>query len=180
MHRNFEKYTIESNAICGDQQHVKHELTAEKAYLNKTELSKLQTQLYELRLNMIKSGLVSSQFCAKLARVKLESFLHDFFAKVRSVDWKRVNDPMPQLSALNSEVKILIDILCYFNRKQAKPSMKALANLNVGERGRSKGDKADGHGNKKSSNEDLNEGGQDIRDDFGGHAENEGKFWSTN
>jgi len=57
--------------------------------------------------------------------------------------------------------------------------MKALANLNVGQRGSSKVDKADGQGNKKSSNEDLNEGGQDIGDDFGGHAENEGKFWSS-
>lgn len=38
----FEKYTIESFGTCGDQQRVKHELTSEKAYLNKIELSKLQ------------------------------------------------------------------------------------------------------------------------------------------
>jgi len=39
---SFEKYTIESFGTCGDQQRVKHELTSEKAYLNKIELSKLQ------------------------------------------------------------------------------------------------------------------------------------------
>lgn len=38
----FEKYTIESFGTCGDQQRVKHELTSEKAYLNKIELTKLQ------------------------------------------------------------------------------------------------------------------------------------------
>lgn len=40
----FEKYTIESFGTCGDQQRVKHELTSEKAYLNKIELTKLQVK----------------------------------------------------------------------------------------------------------------------------------------
>lgn len=39
---SFEKYTIESYGVCGDQQRCKHELTSEKAYLNKIELAKLQ------------------------------------------------------------------------------------------------------------------------------------------
>lgn len=39
---SFEKYTIESFGVCGDQQRCKHELTSEKAYLNKIELGKLQ------------------------------------------------------------------------------------------------------------------------------------------
>lgn len=42
---SFEKYTIESFGVCGDQQRCKHELTSEKAYLNKTELSKLQVRI---------------------------------------------------------------------------------------------------------------------------------------
>ena len=125
----FEKYTIESNAVCGDQQQVKHELTSEKAFLNKLELNKLQQMLYELRLNLVKSGLVSSQFCSKLARFKVESYLHDFLNRIRNFDFIRQEQHM-KLAALNNELKVLVDILFYFNRKQAKPSSRLLNTLN--------------------------------------------------
>lgn len=125
---SFEKYTIESTATCGDQQQVKHELTSEKAYLNKIELAKLQSMLSELRLNLIKSGLVSSQFCSKLARVKLESYIHDFLIRIRNFDYKKP-DQIMKFVAVNSELKMLIDILFYFNRKHAKPSTKILTGL---------------------------------------------------
>ena len=127
---SFEKYTIESSGMCGDQQQCKHELTSEKAYLNKLEIAKLQTMLYELRFNLIKSGLVSSQFCSKLAKYKIESYLHDFLLKFKSknelISTKtglKTND-METISSVNSELKTLIDILIYFNRKQCKPSFK--------------------------------------------------------
>lgn len=176
--------------MCGDQQHVKHELTAEKAFLNKTELHKLQTELYELRLNMIKSGLVSSQFCSKLARVKLESFLHDFLVKLRAYDWKRMQDPIPQLIAVNSEIKVLIDILFYFNRKQAKPSLKTLTSLNGGqstrsrvkasqsERESSRADSQLGEDEKeKATNEDLDgEYKSSSKDDLDKNRAREGKL----
>ena len=126
----FEKYTIESNGMCGDQQTCKHELTSEKAFINKIEIGKLQTMLFELRFNLIKSGLISSQFCSKLAKVKIESYLHDFLlrfkAKNEFVTTKtglKIND-FDGINGINSELKVLIDILMYFNRKQGRPSLK--------------------------------------------------------
>jgi hypothetical protein len=108
---SFEKYTIESSDQCGDQQRCKHELTSEKAYLNEVELNKLKSILLELRFNLIKNGLVSSQFCTKLAKFKLESYLKDFVVKFQSNQ---------QYSDLNNQLKILIDICFFFYRKQNK------------------------------------------------------------
>ena len=136
---SFEKYTIESFGQCGDQQRVKHELTSEKAYFNKAHLDKLQTMLYELRFNLVKCGLVSSQFCSKLARSKLESYLHDFLIQLMrsneksappSADKSPPTPPREQLSfeaysSLNSELRVLIDILFHFHRRQNKPSMSS-------------------------------------------------------
>jgi hypothetical protein len=127
---SFEKYTIESTGMCGDQQQCKHELTSEKAYLNKLEVAKLQTMFYELRFNLIKSGLVSSQFCSKLAKYKIESYLHDFLLKFKSKNefivtktGLKIND-VDTIHSVNHELKTLIDILIYFNRKHCKPSFK--------------------------------------------------------
>jgi hypothetical protein len=125
----FEKYTIESSGMCGDAQQCKHELTSEKAYLNKHEMSKLATMLYERRFNLVKSGLISSQFCSKLAKVKIESYLHAFLLKFKSKtelisNQSAQNNDIDQIVSVNNELKTLIDILIYFNRKQCKPSAK--------------------------------------------------------
>ncbi len=116
--------------MCADQQRVKHELTSEKAYLNKLELNKLQADLYDLRLNLIKSGLVSSQFCSKLAKVKLESYLHDFFSRIREVDQTKNGGQLAKVASICTEIKVLIDILFYFSRKKSRPSAKVLNSLN--------------------------------------------------
>lgn len=107
----FEKYTIESHGQCGDQQRCKHELTCEKAYLNQTELSKLKTVLFELRFELIKNGLISAQFCTRLAKCKLESYLREFLIKFEQ------GNNSGSSSDLNSQLKILIDILFYFYRR---------------------------------------------------------------
>jgi hypothetical protein len=123
----FEKYTIESSGQCGDQQNCKHELTSEKAYLNKLELTKLQTMLFELRFNLIKSGLISSQFCSKLAKVKIDSYLHDFLVKVKKNDYKTGSQSSNiSFDAVNKELRLLVDILFYFTRKHSKPSLKII------------------------------------------------------
>ena len=116
---SFEKYTIESFGICGDQQQCRHELVSEKAYLNRLELNKLQDMFYELRFNLIKNGLISSQFCSKLARLKLESYLHDFLLKFND------NKKFDQENYLNvnHQLRILIDILFFFYRKVSTKSM---------------------------------------------------------
>ena len=126
----FEKYTIEAQGMCGDQQNCKHELASEKAYLNRVEVAKLQTMLYELRFSLIKSGLISSQFFSKLAKFKIESYLHDFVLKfkIRNEFFTAKNglltSDLDTIASLNGELKILIDILIYFNRKHSKPSLK--------------------------------------------------------
>ena len=158
---SFEKYTIESTAICGDQQQVKHELTSEKAYLNKTELAKLQNMFSELRLNLIKSGLVSSQFCSKLARVKLESYLHDFLNRIRNFDYKK-NDQIIKFTTINAELKMLLDILFYFNRKLAKPSTKILSSLS--DSAKKNGKKSTSHSDNIYSEIDDNNSNEDVSD----------------
>lgn len=139
---------------------------------------------------MIKSGLVSSQFCSKLARVKLESFLHDFLVRLKSYDWKKAQDPISQLITVNSEIKVLIDILFYFNRKQAKPSLKTLTSLNGGQSTRSRvkasqsereGSRADSQlgedGKEKASNKDLDgEYKSSPEDDLYKNRAHEGKL----
>lgn len=107
----FEKYTIESFGTCGDQQRVKHELTSEKAYLNKLELNKLQMNLYEMRFNLVKNGLISSLFCSKLAKFKIESYLNEFLYR-----FKRTNDA----HANSTDLQTIIDILFYFYRKHTR------------------------------------------------------------
>ncbi len=147
--------------MCGDQQRVKHELTSEKAYLNKIELTKLQTDLYDLRLNLIKSGLVSSQFCSKLAKVKLESYLHDFFSRVREVHQTKNGGQVSKVASVCTEIKILIDILFYFSRKKSKPSAKILNSLNERKKngadddGATIYDKIKKDNNKQKEEEDL-------------------------
>jgi len=129
----FEKYTIEASGVCGDQQRVKHELTSEKAYLNKTELNKFQSMLFDLRLNLIKNGLISAQFCSKLARIKIESYLHNFLNRIKHFDFNKSIDQQQQQQSfigLNADFKVIIDILFYFNRKQAKPSPNLIKTLN--------------------------------------------------
>ncbi|RNA18051.1 ectopic P granules 5 -like protein [Brachionus plicatilis] len=113
---SFEKYTIESYGVCGDQQRCRHELVNEKAYLNRIELTKLQDMFYELRFNLIKNGLISSQFCSKLARLKLESYLHDFMLRF---DHNKESD-QENYANMNHQLKILIDILFFFYRKVSK------------------------------------------------------------
>lgn len=115
---SFEKYTIESFGVCGDQQRCKHELTSEKAYLNRLELNKLQSMFYELRFNLIKNGLISSQFCSKLAKLKLESYLHDFLNKFES-NYHLTNE---NCFNYNNQLKLVLDILFYFFRKHSKPN----------------------------------------------------------
>ncbi|CAF0782953.1 unnamed protein product [Brachionus calyciflorus] len=117
---SFEKYTIESFGICGDQQRCRHELTSEKAYLNRLELTKLQDMFYELRFNLIKNGLISAQFCSKLAKLKLESYINEFLLKFNF----NKNFDNENYSNLNNQLKILIDILFYFYRKVTRPSNK--------------------------------------------------------
>jgi hypothetical protein len=76
--------------------------------------------LHELRLNLVKNGLVSSQFCSKLARAKLESYLHDFllgFGKQQQTNESGV------YAKMNAELRILIDIMFHFSRKISKPSL---------------------------------------------------------
>ena len=107
---------------------VKHELTSEKAFLNRTELTKLQNMLFDLRVNLTKSDLVSSQFCSKLARIKIESYLHDFLSKFKTI----TNETYLNL---NHQLSALIDILFYFIRKLSKPSaslVKALSGHSAG------------------------------------------------
>ncbi len=104
--------------------------------------------LYELRLNFIKSGLLSSQICSKLSRTKLESYLHNFLKKSKDIDYSRPNN-IDQLIAFNSNLKVLIDILFYFSRKRAKPSVKLLNTLN--------GNGVDEQNNKTSDNNFYNE-----------------------
>ncbi len=101
---------------CGDQQRCKHELTSEKAYLNQVELGKLKSVFYELRFNLIKNGLVSAQFCTRLAKCKLESYLKDFVDRYQTNFFN---------SDLNTQLKVIIDILFYFYRKQNKQQQMA-------------------------------------------------------
>ena len=96
---------------CGDQQRCKHELTSEKAYLNQLELTKLKSVLYELRFNLIKNGLASAQFGTRLAKCKLESYLREFIAKFQTGAFD---------IELNNQLKVAVDILFYFYRKQNK------------------------------------------------------------
>ena len=130
---SFEKYTIESSGTCSDQQRCKHELKSEKAYLNRIELQKMQVMLFELRFNLIKTGLISSQFCSKLAKCKIESYLHNFFNRFKKIDdlnSRNSSNFDDSYININDELKYLIDILFYFNRKQMKPSLNILENSN--------------------------------------------------
>jgi hypothetical protein len=131
---SFEKYTIESSGTCSDQQRCKHELKSEKAYLNRIELQKMQVMLFELRFNLIKTGLISSQFCSKLAKCKIESYLNNFLVRFKQIDdlnnSKKLFNIDDSYININDELKHLIDILFYFNRKQMKPSLNIIENTN--------------------------------------------------
>ena len=96
--------------------------------MNNTELNKFQSMLYDLRLNLIKNGLISSQFCSKLARNKIESYLHNFLFRIKQFDFRLEQQQM--FLSLNTDLKMLIDILFFFHRKQAKPSLTLIKTLN--------------------------------------------------
>lgn len=124
----------------------------EKAYLNKTELNKFQSMLYDLRLNLIKNGLISSQFCSKLARNKIESYLHNFLFRIKQFDFKL--DQQKTFLNINTDLQVVIDILFFFYRKQAKPPVNLIKTLN------GNADKKSTKSNKKSqlndkTNEDI-------------------------
>ena len=122
----FEAYSIESHGQCGDQQRCKHVLNSEKALLNRTELAKLQAMLAELRVDLVRGGLVSSQFCSKMARQKLESYMQQFVERFRHAS--RQETPTHDAYALiNAELRQLVDILFYFDRKHAKVSRSSSA-----------------------------------------------------
>lgn len=65
--------------------------------------------LYEMRFNLVKNGLISSLFCSKLAKFKIESYLNEFMQKFRS----RTNDAQSN----SSDLQCILDILFYFYRK---------------------------------------------------------------
>lgn len=65
--------------------------------------------LYELRFNLTKNGLISSLFCSKLAKFKIESYLNEFLLKFNT----RSND----VSLNSTELRTILDILFYFYRK---------------------------------------------------------------
>lgn len=61
-----------------------------------------------MRFNLIKNGLISSLFCSKLAKYKIESYLNEFLQKFRR---------MSDVQASAGELEAIIDILFYFYRK---------------------------------------------------------------
>jgi len=83
--------------------------------------------LYDLRLNLIKNGLISSQFCSKLARNKIESYLHNFLFRIKQFDSRLEQQQM--FLNINTDLKVVIDILFFFYRKQAKPPVTLIKTL---------------------------------------------------
>lgn len=67
--------------------------------------------LYEMRFNLIKNGVISTMFCSKLAKFKIESYLNEFMRK-----FKRTHDAQTN----SSELQTLIDILFYFFRRHTR------------------------------------------------------------
>lgn len=64
--------------------------------------------LYELRFNLVKNGLISSLFCSKLAKFKIESYLSEFLNTFKSSNNPQTN---------SADLQILLDILFFFYRK---------------------------------------------------------------
>lgn len=66
---------------------------------------------YEMRFNLIKNGVISTLFCSKLAKFKIESYLNEFMQR-----FKRTHD----IQINSSELQIIIDILFYFYRRHTR------------------------------------------------------------